>query len=82
MKEKELMIIDNELRANYPDSPFDVIKQELLKDETAVIVTLKQYRALLEYRLKHYRPKKAIKKKAIRTEILPDWFVDAKDYYK
>ena len=67
-------LIDNELRASFPQAPFEVIKQELLADETAIIITLKQYRALLEYRLKNYRPKKAKQMKSIRTEMLPDWF--------
>jgi hypothetical protein len=71
-----ITLIDKELRAMFPHAPFSTIKQELLTDETAVIITLKQYRALLEYRLKNYRPKlkKATQRKSIRTEMLPDWF--------
>jgi hypothetical protein len=73
---EQMTIIDNELRAKYPQAPLDLIKQELLKDETAIIVTLKQYRGLLDYRLRNYRPKlkQSRRMKSIRTELLPDWF--------
>jgi hypothetical protein len=74
--QEQITLIDNDLRARYPQAPFDLIKQELLKDETAIIITLKQYKGLLEYRLKNYRPKKAKPMKSIRTELLPDWFED------
>jgi hypothetical protein len=73
MKE-QIELIDKELRALFPQAPFAMIKQELLADETAIIVTLKQYRGLLQYRLKNYRPKQAKPMKSIRTELLPDWF--------
>jgi hypothetical protein len=68
--------IDNELKAKYPNAPFDFIKDSLLNDDTAVIITPRQYGALLEYRLKNYRPKmkKTYKPKPIRKEYLPDWF--------
>lgn len=74
--QEQIALIDNELRASFPQAPFSVIKQELLADETAIIITLKQYRGLLKYRLENYRPKlkQATKRKIIRTEILPDWF--------
>jgi len=74
----EIELIDNELRAMFPQAPFAMIKQELLADETAIIVTLKQYRGLLQYRLKNYRPKlkQVTQRKSIRTELLPDWFDD------
>jgi hypothetical protein len=72
--QEQIALIDKELRAMFPHAPFSRIKQELLTDQTAIIVTLKQYRGLLEYRLKNYRPKKANQMKSIRTEILPDWF--------
>lgn len=72
--QNQIALIDKELRALFPQAPFSIIKQELLVDETAIIVTLKQYRGLLEYRLRNYRPKKAKQMKSIRTEMLPDWF--------
>jgi replication initiation and membrane attachment protein DnaB len=72
----QIELIDKELRAMFPQAPFARIKQELLIDETAIIVTLKQYRGLLQYRLKNYRPKlkQVTQRKSIRTELLPDWF--------
>lgn len=74
--QERIALIDKELRAMFPHAPFSTIKQELLTDETAIIITLKQYRGLLEYRLKNYRPKlkQVTQRKSIRTEILPDWF--------
>ena len=74
----EIELIEKELRAMFPQAPFAMIKQELLADETAIIVTLKQYRGLLQYRLKNYRPKlkQVTQRKSIRTELLPDWFDD------
>lgn len=70
----QIAIIDSALRAKYPNSPFDTIKQELIKDESVIIITLNQYKGLLEYRLKHYKPRQAKQRKPIRTELLPDWF--------
>jgi len=74
----EIELIEKELRAMFPQAPFDFIKQELLADETAIIITPKQYRGLLQYRLKNYRPKlkQVTQRKSIRTELLPDWFDD------
>ena len=72
----EIELIEKELRAMFPQAPFAMIKQELLADETAIIITPKQYRGLLQYRLKNYRPKQAKPMKSIRTELLPDWFDD------
>jgi hypothetical protein len=75
----DLINIDNELRAKYPNAPFKQIKENLMNDDTAVIITQNQYRALLEYRLKNYRPKlkqtyKSKQANPIRKEYLPDWF--------
>jgi len=74
----EIELIEKELRAMFPQAPFDFIKQELLADETAIIITPKQYRGLLQYRLKNYRPKlkQVTQRKSVRTELLPDWFDD------
>jgi len=68
-------LIDDELREKYNDVPFDEIKNEILND--AVIVdTDKQYKALLEYRLKHWKPKQTKRKRVVRTvrkEMVPKW---------
>lgn len=82
--------IDNELKEKYPSAPFEEVKEQLLNDDTAVITTDKQYKSMLEYRLKNWKPstaatpkpKQPIQKKPIRTEYLPDWFKDADEYYK
>lgn len=72
--------IDNELKEKYPNAPFEQVKEELTNDETATINTDKQYKSMLEYRLKNWKPKKpnapkqSKGKKPIRTEVLPDWF--------
>ena len=73
------ILIDKELRAKYPNAPFELIRDSLVNDDTAVIITSNQYKALLEYRLKNYRPRlkqtyKSKQAKPTRTEYLPDWF--------
>ena len=62
--------IDKELKSKYPSLPFDVIKSEVLKDESLVIKTEAQYEAMLKYRLENWSPKK---QKNQRKEIVPDW---------
>lgn len=70
--------INNELKNKYCNVPFEVVKEELLNDPTATINTIKQYKSMLEYRLKNWKhkPTKLTKyyKKPIRSEMLPDWF--------
>jgi len=70
--------IDSELKLKYPNAPFDEVKESLLNDSTAVINTDKQYKSMLEYRLKNWAPKppkqQTKRKKPIRTEKLPDWY--------
>lgn len=75
----DLTLIDKELRAKYPNAPFELIRDSLVNDDTAVIITRNQYRALLEYRLKNYRPRlkqtyKVKQANPVRKEYLPDWF--------
>lgn len=77
--------IDNELKTQYPNVPFDDVKTELLNDTTAIIDTDKQYRSMLDYRLKTWKPKQPKqpkprkghatgRKTPNRTEKLPEWF--------
>jgi hypothetical protein len=74
------LLIDEELRAKYPHLPFEMIKNKLLNDDSVIIITPKQYKGLLEYRLKNYKLK-LNRAKPIRTEKLPDWFQPAATYY-
>lgn len=75
--------IDSELKQKYPSVPFDEVKEELLNDDTATINTGKQYKSMLEYRLKNWKPKQPNKRKGkakvTRTEMLPDWFKEDED---
>lgn len=82
-RESELPIyelLDKALKQDYPNVPFDDIRAELISDETAVINTIKQYHAMLEYRLKNYKPKKQAKqpqfkaKRSTYVEATPEWF--------
>jgi hypothetical protein len=90
-KEKELVslvssnlpmqkLIDETLKNQYPNAPFEEIKELLLSDENAVVTTIKQYQAMLDYRLKSYKSHKQPTrghfkpKRLVRTEVLPDWF--------
>lgn len=69
--------IDLELREKFNGLPFDQIKEDLINDESVVTRTAKQYRAMLEYRLKNYKPKSSGSnnfKQQGRTEVLPDWW--------
>lgn len=70
--------IDSELKAKYSDAPFEFVKENLLNDDSAIIITPNQYRALLEYRLKNYRAKSSYRKPTRTnyntTEKLPDWY--------
>lgn len=75
--------IDDELKEKYPAAPFNEIKQQLLADDTAKIDTDKQYKSLLEYRLKSWQPKqqqpqkkRSTSRKPIRTEFIPDHMKD------
>lgn len=75
--------IDSELKGKFPQLPFAEIKDALLSDESVVINTERQYKALLTYRLSNYKPKVAkpqIKRtiKTGRTEQLPEWWADRK----
>lgn len=79
-------LIDKEMKKAYSDVPFDLIREELINDETADIGTAKQYYAMLEYRIKLYIKKQKARKQPtrpqskakapIRKELLPDWFDD------
>lgn len=68
-----------ELISKNPDKPVQEIADALLEDTSANISELKQFKALLVYRIKHYQnkptgsPKKATRK-TTKTEVLPDWF--------
>lgn len=69
--------IDEALKTEYSNIPFEEVRNELLFDQTAVIKTDKQYRAMLKYRLANYKPKTVTRTKAKnagRTEIVPEWF--------
>lgn len=73
--------IDNELKAMFPDKPFERVKQDVLLDAdngALIIETPEQYRGMLKYRLEHFKEKTPRKGKPIRTEILPDWFEEEK----
>ena len=79
----DINLIENELKEKYSNVPFEEVKEELLKDETATINTDKQYKSMLEYRLKNWKPKKnkgennnrvGKAKKIVKTEMLPEWF--------
>jgi hypothetical protein len=73
-------LINKTLKQKYPDVPFDEIRDKLITDETAVINTAKQYHAMLEYRLKNYKPRKQAQGPQYKTirhthkEELPYWF--------
>lgn len=78
MDSTTLLTVDEGLKAKYPNAPFEFVKENLMNDDSAIIITPKQYRALLEYRLKNYRPKSSFRKPT-RTnyntiEKLPDWY--------
>jgi hypothetical protein len=66
--------IDSKLKEKYPIVPFTEVKAQMLSDETLTIKTDKQYKSMLEYRLKNWKPAKAPRKqsKSIRKEIVPD----------
>lgn len=67
--------IDSKLREKYSNAPFDDIKNEMLNDSVTVD-TDKQYKSLLEYRLKHWKPKQGKKQSVTRKEIVPKWLND------
>lgn len=72
-------VIDKELKSKYPSLPFDDIKNHMLEDESLIIKTEKQYRSMLDYRLKNYKPKKLKnfnpkKRNVGREAIVPSWF--------
>jgi hypothetical protein len=66
--------IDSKLKEEFPNTPFEEIKEALLKDKKVIIETEKQYEAMLRYRLGKWKPKATRKSKPIRKEVLPDWF--------
>jgi hypothetical protein len=66
--------IDLALKEKYPNAPFEEIREQVESDDTLTIDTYKQYESILEYRLKNWRPAKTKKKKATRTEIIPEHF--------
>jgi hypothetical protein len=72
--------IDQELKGKYPNAPFDVVKTEMFADKKAITKTDKQYRALLDYRLKNWQPeqKKSGGKQSTRKEQLPEWLEEQK----
>ncbi|EGI2115070.1 replication protein [Listeria monocytogenes] len=70
-----LDFIDDKLREKYNNVPFDEVKNEMLND-TVVVDTDKQYKSLLEYRLKHWKPKQTKRKRVVRNvreEMVPKW---------
>jgi len=69
--------IDQELMSSFPNAPFVEIKQQVLSDNTAIIKTDKQYKAIMKFRLANWKPESS-KKTATRIEQLPEWF-DKKD---
>jgi len=73
--------IDKELKSKYPDLPYDIIKYEMLKDESLVIKTDKQYKSMLKYRLANYQPfkmKSGTKQSHSKVEVIPEWFKNDK----
>lgn len=69
-------LIDNELRKEFPDIPFDEVKQALIDDGKFDITTDKQYKGSLEYCLTNWKPKQSSKPKKTRTtrkEMVPTW---------
>ncbi|MGG0309553.1 replication protein [Priestia megaterium] len=67
--------IDERLREKYNNVPFDEVKSELLND-TVIVDTDKQYNSLLEYRLKHWKPKQIKRKRVVRNareKMVPKW---------
>lgn len=73
--------IDKELKEQFPAVPFEEVKALMLADETLVINTERQYKALLKYRLSNYKPKKAVKpfrknkqQQGNYKEVVPEWF--------
>ncbi len=65
--------IDNELLEKYPNIPFDQIKDQMLNDETLTVDTDKQYKSMLEYRLKNWKPVTKKRNAIIRKEMVPEW---------
>lgn len=69
--------IDSELILKYPNKPFEEIKEKLLNDPTAVTRTDKQYKAMLECRLREWKAKPTKqpnkRKQSNREEYIPDY---------
>lgn len=76
--------IDNKLKEKYqniPSEEFDRIRENMLNDDRLDTKTDNQYKGLLEYRLKNWKPappKKKTNKRMniIRTEDVPEWIKD------
>jgi len=67
--------IDDKLREKYNNVPFDEVKNEMLND-TVIVDTDKQYKSLLEYRLKNWKPKQTKRRRVVRNvreEMVPKW---------
>jgi hypothetical protein len=65
-------IIDNQLRNKYPHVPFEEVRQKILNDDSLTIEHVNQYKGMLEYRLKRWKPNTS--NKVVRKEILPSWW--------
>jgi hypothetical protein len=65
--------IDNLLKESFPNAPFEQVKEQMINDETLTIHTDKQYKSMLEYRLKNWKPVTKKNKKFVRTESVPEW---------
>jgi hypothetical protein len=83
----EFNSIDEIIKNLLPEAPLDEIKEKLLADAEKGLVTIqtvKQYKSLLEYRLRDWDKKRKAEieskpaqfkpKRNNRTENLPDWF--------
>jgi len=69
--------IDQNLREEFPNVPFDEVKEKVLEDETLVIDTDRQYKSILRYRLSVWKPApvkptRTYNKKP-RMENVPGW---------
>lgn len=60
--------VDRRLFKKYPDAPFTEIRQQILSSSNLTINNINQYKGMLEYRLRIWKPNH------VRTELTPEWF--------
>lgn len=67
-------LVINELIEQYPDVPVQEIASELESDSSVDIRTVKQFKGLLTYRVKNYKPSnvKPFARKKTRVEVIPE----------